>query len=449
MPMGVASAQTGSAPVSESPLLPAQARFFDWGHRVPAHYNIPVAVEVDDSFDPSLFRRCAEFVVSRHDALRARFRPGPDGWRQVLADAADPLFEEIDLSGRGPGRWSEAIQHFHHVFDLSAGPLIGFLYLTGGPGQDILVLNVHHLVCDGIAIGVLLEELQDEYHARRSGREHGDLPPAASFVDHVEALRAWTHGPAADAGLTFWRSQRWPAIVLGKDRPNGSCEMRYLATTTVTLDPDRAHALSTALSAAGLTGEDAAVTALTAAVDALGWGRTVALDICRHGRAPLGTNHDPARTVGWLASVAPYLVTVARTGPGLNPVRDIAGQLRRFQYHELAWTALRYLGDPAVRAELAAVPHPELYLNYRGRDVTETIVQAPWRLAPIPLGVAQTREGRLPYQIKVWVDTLDDALLLTFGYSAQVYDAGTIEALAAATSDTLSQFATQPAAGIR
>jgi non-ribosomal peptide synthase protein (TIGR01720 family) len=462
-------ARTATAPASEVhtestyPLVPLQARFFDSRfddptYFDPAHFNLTVPLGVDPGFSFEMFRDSAERVLSRHEALRMRFVQSADGWRQRPAGSAEAWYGEVAIDTRSTG-WLREMDHqvdrFHHGFDLATGPLIRFLFLNRGetePGW--LVMDVHHLVCDGISISVLLEELQDEYLARLAGRPSASLPEPCSYLGHLQDLHRQVNSAAAEAISRFWTAQPWSSIApLPKDKPGGSRQLRYIKQIRASLDQARTQILTTSVARFDCSVEDMLLASLAQSLQEMGWASTFAIDICRHGRDPLASGRDTSRLVGWLNTADPHIISSDGIADGLPMLRSVVSQVRAFRRYETGWSELRYLSrDPELRKRLSAWPRRELYLNYQGRDISGDLMQAPFHPAELPAGQPVTQVGEQPYQIKISAEIRDGRLAFALAFSTEVYEEATIEQLSRALSGNLTRLAAlsaQEAAVIR
>ena len=84
-----------------------------------------------------------------------------------------------------------------------------------------------------------------------------------------------------------------------------------------------------------------------------------------HGREDLFDDIDLTRTVGWFTSLFPVnLMPSSDLGASIKTIKE---QLRAVPDKGLGYGALRYLGPPAIRAELAALPQPRITFNYLGQ----------------------------------------------------------------------------------
>jgi hypothetical protein len=394
---------------------------------------------VEPGFSFSDFTRAVRVVLGRHEAPRVRFVRAGDGVRQTSAESDRLLIvDRVDDVGQQQqvaedAAFTALCDKFHRVFDLEEGPLAALVYVPATRFHPArLLFNIHHLISDGISIAVLLEEFQDVYRAFRKAEPAPDLPPAGDYSAHLEALRNFTNAPEAAAALTFWQELAWSRVgSLPTDKPDGSLDFAHVEKMNAGLPANTTAQLLRVHTSSETSVEDILVTVLAHALHAWGVGPCVAMDISRHGRTPISAEHDPIRTVGWLASVAPHVLEPDPRQGWLDRLESITGQLCELRRHAPAWSALRYLSpDPAVRAKLAALPRPEFSFEFRGRDLREAVVMPPFRLSSADTGIAQTRRGRQPYQVKIWADVDEGQLLLSLFYSRDVYHRSTIQALA-------------------
>ena len=89
--------------------------------------------------------------------------------------------------------------------DLAHGPLLR-VAVAREAAVDVLIIAVHHLVCDGWSFGVLLRDLAACYHARVRGMAPA-LPPAPKATDYARDVLARQGSDEARATEAYWRSQ--------------------------------------------------------------------------------------------------------------------------------------------------------------------------------------------------------------------------------------------------
>ena len=149
--------------------------------------------------DPTALAASLGALVRRHGALRTRFQAGADGPVQVVQDRAETPIREL--------RPREGLDHDRQLnaalaepFDLGRAPLLRLAVLRRSAERHTLLLTVHHIICDGMSLQVLLAELGMAYCGGLA--ELG--PASAGYLEFV----TWQRREAAarlPAARDHWR----------------------------------------------------------------------------------------------------------------------------------------------------------------------------------------------------------------------------------------------------
>ncbi|MFI9271115.1 amino acid adenylation domain-containing protein [Kitasatospora sp. NPDC052896] len=176
-------------------------------------YHVAALLHCTTALDPDRLRSALDALADRHEALRRGFEaPGrafalegaPVPLRRLAAGGlADPeLRRLLDEEARLP-------------FDLAQPPLLRALLVRRGPQDgDLLLLTVHHLVCDGLSLSLLEADLRRFYTGSAPDESPaGTLPQGVSVGprDSTEALEYWR---GALAGLP-----EGPSLPYDRPRP--------------------------------------------------------------------------------------------------------------------------------------------------------------------------------------------------------------------------------------
>ncbi len=197
-------------------------------------------------------------LLVRHEALRAVFPGGGEGFVVQAALAVDPTF--LDLSGLDPEEREAAVaetleRERNTPFDLEKGPLFRASLLRLGEEEHLLVLDAHHIVCDGWSYNVLLAELAELYGARREGRTP-QLAPAPRFSDHCERVATREALGTETAAERHWMqefAEPIHALALPADFPSPSEPDCRCDTVADRLGPDQVRALRRVAGKSGAT----------------------------------------------------------------------------------------------------------------------------------------------------------------------------------------------------
>ncbi|WP_344097589.1 MupA/Atu3671 family FMN-dependent luciferase-like monooxygenase, partial [Streptomyces stramineus] len=184
-----------------APATPQQARFIvaHQGHALPQVFNVVMRLTFSGSLDVDALRTALSHLVARHEALRTRFAPDGEGWRQEVLRARPVDLPVVDLtSWPAPAAEAERIsaEAAETPFDLAAGPASVFRLLRTGPATWVLLFALHHSSCDAWAVSVLLKELAAFYGAAVEGAT--DPLPQSPPQPAAYALWQRDHTDAAD-----------------------------------------------------------------------------------------------------------------------------------------------------------------------------------------------------------------------------------------------------------
>jgi amino acid adenylation domain-containing protein len=207
----------------------AQERLFLLDQLAPgsAAYNIPVAWRLTGVLDVAALRRSLGAVVQRHEVLRTAFdtvqgvpvqRVSPPGRVPLpLADLSGFPEEERERRAEREVRDEAA-----RPFDLRRGPLLRARLLRLSAREHTLLLTVHHAAGDGWSVGVLFRELEAFYAGFARG-EPARLPELPiQYADYATWQRSHLAGDALERQVAFWvgQLQGAPALLeLPADRP--------------------------------------------------------------------------------------------------------------------------------------------------------------------------------------------------------------------------------------
>jgi nonribosomal peptide synthetase DhbF len=159
-----------------------------------ATYNVPLAVHVRGDLDVQVLRDAFTDVVTRHGALRTSFTE-VDG---VAHQRVHPANGTVYLPTVQVASTHEAFALLESLakepFDLTVPPVRLQLHQVSDD-EHVLALILHHLVCDGWSMPVLLRDLELAYAARAGDEVPAFAEPGPSYVDYTH----WHHELLGDA----------------------------------------------------------------------------------------------------------------------------------------------------------------------------------------------------------------------------------------------------------
>jgi non-ribosomal peptide synthetase component F/acyl carrier protein len=173
-------------------------------------YHLPVAVRLRGALRVAALERALGEVVRRHEVLRTRFVLEDGQPVQVISPQVQLRLTLADLAGlAGAGRAlrREGLEQVRRTFDLSRGPLLRALLLRVAESRHVLLLTMHHIVCDGWSLGVLVREVSTLYEAYSRGQESPLAPLPIQYADYAEWQRNWLEGARMGRQLSYWKEQ--------------------------------------------------------------------------------------------------------------------------------------------------------------------------------------------------------------------------------------------------
>src|SRR6185312_2787466 len=148
------------------------------------------------------------------------------------AVAPPPLVDlrALPAAAREPEAFARLIAESVLPFDLVRGPLWRPCFFRLGEDDLLLYFAIHHIVCDGVSISILLRELVILYgaFARGDGSPLPLLP--LQYADFAAWQRSWLQGEALARQVAFWRQQLTGApvvIELPTDRPRPAVQTSH------------------------------------------------------------------------------------------------------------------------------------------------------------------------------------------------------------------------------
>ncbi len=223
------------------PLSPAQWRL--WVllqmENSTAAYNVPLHQMIKGELDRGALIAGLQTLVQRHESLRTEFIAVDGQPRQRVRDdvALDVVCVEAD-----PERiWEMSREEAQRPFDLTTAPLIRATLVRLAPQRHALLLTLHHIVCDGVSIGLLNAELGQLY----AGQSLSPLP--LQYRDYADWINRWLDSPAAAAPAQFWREQldgEIPVLDMPTDFPRPAVQTFNGREYVVEIDAAQVHELA-------------------------------------------------------------------------------------------------------------------------------------------------------------------------------------------------------------
>ena len=212
-------------------------------------YSIPMAIELRGTLDVRTLELVLGAIVSRHESLRTVFVTMDGQPRQVVLESGERVLTITDLNGMAKvhGALNKMLQEeAARGFDLARGPLFrGRLYRLAAD-HHVLLLAMHHIISDGWSMGILFQELGVFYERFCRGDTTAPRPAAMQYRNFAEWQRQKLRGAAVEKLLEHWcaRLAGAPLVLeVPTDRPRPAVQSNCGAVYSFTLPAELVEAL--------------------------------------------------------------------------------------------------------------------------------------------------------------------------------------------------------------
>jgi len=250
----------GSAPLITSdiyvlPASVAQQRFWLLDQLQPGNtsLNMPLALRLEGELNVDALEQTLNEIVFRHEVLRTTFAIENGKPVQVIAPETSLELERLDLSELSESEREEranvlVTDEAHVSFKLTHGPLFKAKLLRLATREYILLLTLHHIICDGWSNGVLVRELGEIYAALSQGRPSPLPELPIQYADFALWQQEWLESEAFDEQLAYWKGQlgsELSALDIPTDFPRNKTRTSYGAIESLLLPRPLTRALKT------------------------------------------------------------------------------------------------------------------------------------------------------------------------------------------------------------
>lgn len=182
------------------PVSPAQRRMYvldTLEESGSTAYNMPFAYRVQGKLNASMLQEVVEKLVERHEGFRTSFQVVDGEVVQVIHPEVESKLEVVELGDKN-NEIDRLITSFIQPFDLAKAPLMRIQLLHIGLEEHLLLIDMHHIISDGLSGNIILHELEQLYKG-------DELPP---LTIHYKDYTVWLNERLASDRMleheTYW-----------------------------------------------------------------------------------------------------------------------------------------------------------------------------------------------------------------------------------------------------
>ncbi|PPA81760.1 non-ribosomal peptide synthetase [Brevibacillus laterosporus] len=182
------------------PLSSMQRRLFllSQFEGVKTAYNMPTIWRFQGEINQSKLEQAFQKLIDRHEALRTSFHVIDNVPMQRIHSGIQfslSLLETTDLEEK------QVIDSFFQPFNLGVAPLFRAGLVSLSSDEYLLIVDMHHIISDGISISILMAELEKAY------RGQDLLPLRIQYKDYAMWQQKWEQSEEYKQQKQFWLKQ--------------------------------------------------------------------------------------------------------------------------------------------------------------------------------------------------------------------------------------------------
>ncbi|MDB6016675.1 MAG: non-ribosomal peptide synthetase [Pedosphaera sp.] len=175
-------------------------------------YNLSFAWRLSGPLNVTALERSFADIVRRHENFRTSFHYQDGQPVQIISSTPLPGLTLRDLQSLPETeREAEVARQLkaesRRPFDLAHPPLLRTFLLRLGGTEHVLLLVMHHIVCDAASLGVLFREMRAFYEEYNGGNSAVLPQLLIQYADFAVWQRSWLQREILQPQLAYWQAQ--------------------------------------------------------------------------------------------------------------------------------------------------------------------------------------------------------------------------------------------------
>jgi amino acid adenylation domain-containing protein len=411
-----------------APLSFAQERlwFLDQLEPDNSTYNVAAAARLKGSLSISALEASINEIVRRHEVLRTTFAAAGGRPVQVVASALHLALREEDLRGRSEAEAEDklnriAAEEAQRPFDLSRGPLLRVTLLSLGEQDRVMLVVMHHIICDGWSKAVFIREVGALYEAYLHHKPSPLPELPIQYADFADWQREWLQGEVLAEQLSYWKQQlggKLPSLELCTDHPRPPVETYRGAVERFVISGP----LTARLKELSHKQEATLFMTLLAGLKVLLLRYTGQADILIGSPIANRTHSETEELIGFFVNTL-----VLRTGLSGNPTfKQVLGRVK-----EVSLSAYTHQHMPFEKLVEELHPERDRSLNpiFQIMFALQNAPTEPMQLTGLEMTAMEIDTGATPFDLMLLLTEEGEELKGSLEYNTDLFDASTIKRL--------------------
>ena len=215
-------------------------------------YNLPVAYRIGGALDVGVLEDSFNQLIERHESWRTTFREFEgDAIQEIHPEYKIHItitdIEHLPCGEREFKVSALASEEAVRPFDLRGLPLIRVSLFRLSQNDHVLLVNVHHIIGDGLSLNLMFDELDAIYRAAKSGTTPRLPELPVQYADFAIWQREDFSKERHSGQLDYWQRQLkgdLPVLEMPADKPRPLRQSFNGSTVSFSIPKDLAQALT-------------------------------------------------------------------------------------------------------------------------------------------------------------------------------------------------------------
>jgi non-ribosomal peptide synthase protein (TIGR01720 family) len=399
----------------------------------PNYWAIPLLFKFESQkVDPDLLRQTISYIFDHHEAFHLRFQKTDHRWVQLYDPAWNTFVSPLEIHDLSTLSDQKITLHInmstttaHSLLDIQTGFMTKCILFECGPHRpQRLFFSIHHLICDGLSMIILKEQLELVYKQISLGQSPKLPKNTRSLKDWIHCLKKAAYDPKFTHQLPFWKDQLKSLKFLPYDFKAEQIGPEHQIITHLSVDTTQS--ILNTLQNFDIKMRVFLLALLIQTLYEWTQNSSISLLLTGHGREQSISTMNLSQTIGPFLSLFPVQFNFNPTQSFTTLCQNISNTLDQIPDHGIGYGILRYLGPQNLQDELACCGIPPLGFNFVGavdQNESDTLFRS-----FISEEMGKEREHHsLPLRVAIII--LDDHLSFMWSYSQDHFHKTTIQKL--------------------
>ena len=173
-------------------------------------YNVALSFKIKNGYNETHIKKSLETLISRHWPLQSQFVDISETGQNIyhfVFNTLKPFFETIDCTGQSEDIIKEqVIKKYKSPFNLEKdSPIKCTLFKASR--ESVLLINVHHIVCDALSLKYLFDQFIKVYHDLEEGKKIGLNPADTNYKNYLDRQTFFLQNKESEQQLKYWQKE--------------------------------------------------------------------------------------------------------------------------------------------------------------------------------------------------------------------------------------------------